>query len=34
MVKERLGSPGASLRTAKIALDMMGCDQTQGVDRL
>ena len=34
MVKERLGSPGASLRTARIALDMMGCDQTQGVDRL
>jgi lipid-A-disaccharide synthase len=26
MVRERLGSPGASLRTARIALDMMGCD--------
>jgi lipid-A-disaccharide synthase len=33
MVKERLGSPGASLRTARIALDMMGCDQTREVDR-
>jgi lipid-A-disaccharide synthase len=26
MVKERLGSPGASLRTARIALQMMGGD--------
>jgi lipid-A-disaccharide synthase len=26
MVRERLGGPGASLRTARIALDMMGCD--------
>jgi lipid-A-disaccharide synthase len=25
MVKERLGSPGASIRTARIALKMMGC---------
>ncbi|HJX35085.1 MAG TPA: lipid-A-disaccharide synthase [Desulfatiglandales bacterium] len=28
MVKERLGSPGASLRTARIALKMMGWDRT------
>jgi lipid-A-disaccharide synthase len=28
MVRERLGSPGASLRTARIALKMMGGDRT------